>query len=102
MYGLAVNLIMSVSGHPSIINEISGNALERVQLVHEPADVWDWKMCLIKMELSKITYSFQILFKLELKLLLVCFFLPFSLWKIPSSPSLEFRTEILQKILKAF
>ena len=23
MYGLAVNLIMSVSGHPSIINEIS-------------------------------------------------------------------------------
>ena len=51
-------------------------------------------MCLIKIELSKITYSFQILFKLELKLLLVCFFWPFS----PSSPSLEARTEILQKI----
>ena len=25
MYGLAVNLIMSVSGHPSIINEIGLN-----------------------------------------------------------------------------
>ena len=25
MYGLAVNLIMSVSGHPSIINEISAS-----------------------------------------------------------------------------
>ena len=31
-------------------------------------------MCLIKIELSKITYSFQTLFKLEQKLLLVCFF----------------------------
>ena len=31
-------------------------------------------MCLMKIELSKITYSFQILFKLGLKLLLVCFF----------------------------
>ena len=31
-------------------------------------------MCLIKTELSKITYSFQNLFKLEQKLLLVCFF----------------------------
>ena len=26
MYGLAVNLIMSVSGHPSIINEIETHA----------------------------------------------------------------------------
>ena len=47
-------------------------------------------------------YSFQILFKLELRLLLVCFFLPFSLWKITSSPSLKVRTEILQKISIAF
>ena len=31
-------------------------------------------MYLIKIELSKITYSFQILFKLELKLLLFCCF----------------------------
>ena len=60
------------------------------------------KMCLIKTFLSKITYSFQILFKLELRLLLVCFFLPFSLWKITSSPSLKARTEILQKISIAF
>ena len=28
MYGLAVNLIMSVSGHSSIINEISGDENE--------------------------------------------------------------------------
>ena len=27
MYGLAVNLIMSVSGHPSIINEICSERL---------------------------------------------------------------------------
>ena len=59
-------------------------------------------MCLIKIELSKITYSFQILFKLELKLLHTCVFLPFSLLKIPFSPSLEARTESLQKILIAF
>ena len=31
-------------------------------------------MCLIKIELCKITYGFQILFELELKLLLFCFF----------------------------
>ena len=31
-------------------------------------------MCLIKIEPSKITYTFQILFKLELKLLLFCRF----------------------------
>ena len=42
-------------------------------------------MCLIKIELSKITYSFQTLFKLEQKILLVCFFLPFFLWMTPSS-----------------
>ena len=34
-------------------------------------------MCLIKIELSKITYSFQILFRLGLKLLLVCYFCHF-------------------------
>ena len=33
MYGLAVNLIMSVSGHPSIINEIS-----------ECVDILPWKI----------------------------------------------------------
>ena len=31
-------------------------------------------MCLIKIELSKITYSFQILFKLGLNLLIFCRF----------------------------
>ena len=45
----------------------------------------DWKMCLTKIELSKITYSFQTLFKLEQKILLVCVFLPFFLWMTPSS-----------------
>ena len=59
-------------------------------------------MCLIKIESSKITSNFQILFKLELKLLPVCFFLPFFLSKIPSSPSLEARAEILQKFLITF
>ena len=34
-----------------------------------PCNQGDWKMCLIKIGLSKITYSFQILFKLGLKLL---------------------------------
>ena len=43
-------------------------------------------MCLTKIELSKITYSFQILFKFGLKLLLVCFFFAIFPMKIPSSP----------------
>ena len=30
MYGLAVNLIMSVSGHPLIINEIVGQAYDEL------------------------------------------------------------------------
>ena len=35
-------------------------------------------MCLIKIQLSKITLGFQVLFKkLELKLLIVCFFCHF-------------------------
>ena len=36
MYGLAVNLIVSVSGHPWIINEINFNYMGNNFLINDP------------------------------------------------------------------
>ena len=46
-------------------------------------------MCLIKIEWSKITSNFQILFKFELKLLPVCFF--FAIFPMKDSLLTQFR-----------
>ena len=50
MYGLAVNLIMSVSGHPSIINEISW----MLPFAYKSKHYWGQ---LVKKNLVKITFA---------------------------------------------
>ena len=50
-----------------------------------PSNQGDW-MCLNKSELSKITYSFQILFKFGLKLLLFCCFLHVTIRRLKDAP----------------